>query len=45
MNIFCYAISTYLLKNKKIFEKELFAFVQKEQERIDDIIFMIQQNK
>lgn len=39
MNIFCYAISTYLLKNKKIFEKELFAFVQKEQERIDDIIF------
>lgn len=39
MNIFCYAISTYLLKNKEIFEKELFVFVQKEQKRIDNLIF------
>lgn len=38
LNIFCYAISTYLLKNKKIFEAELFAFVQNEQKRIDNMV-------
>ncbi|RHP66453.1 hypothetical protein [Bacteroides sp. OF04-15BH] len=39
LNIFCYAISNDLLRNKKMFEKHLCAFVQKEQERIDKIIY------
>lgn len=39
MNIFCYAISTFLIEQKKIFEKELCAFVKEEQKRIDNIVF------
>lgn len=39
MNIYSHMIITYLLENKKVFEKELFAFVEKEQKRIDNMIF------
>lgn len=39
MNIFCYAISTSLMEQKKILEKELCAFVKEEQKRIDNIVF------
>lgn len=39
MNIFCYAISTFLIEQKKILEKELCAFVKEEQKRIDNIVF------
>lgn len=39
MNIFCYVISSYLNEQKKIFEKELCAFVAKEQKRIDNMVF------
>lgn len=39
MNIFCHVISNYLIAQKKIFEDELYAFVQKEQKRIDNMAF------
>lgn len=39
MNIFCHAISTYLIENKKALEDELCAFVKEEQKRIDNIVF------
>lgn len=39
MNIFCHVISNYLIAKKNIFEKELCAFVQKEQKRIDNMAF------
>lgn len=39
MNIFCHAISTFLIEQKKIFEEELYAFVKEEQKRIDNIVF------
>lgn len=37
LNIFCDTITTYLIENKKVFEKELLAFVKKEQSRIDNM--------
>lgn len=39
MNVFCYQISGYLIEGKKRFKKELYDFVQREQNRIDNIAF------
>ena len=39
MNIFYHVISNYLIAQEKIFEDELYAFVQKEQKRIDNMAF------
>lgn len=38
MNVFSSVVSSYLIDHKKVFENELYAFVQKEQKRIDDMI-------
>lgn len=38
MSIYSHTVITYLLENKKVFEKDLFTFVQKEQKRIDNIV-------
>jgi hypothetical protein len=38
MNIFCNAVSTYLIEKKQIFEEELCAFVKEEQKRIDNMV-------
>ena len=38
MNVFSYAISSYLLEHKNIFEEKLCAFVEKEQKKIDNMV-------
>lgn len=38
LNIYCYAISGYILEQKHIFEKDLNSFVEQEQNRIDNIM-------
>lgn len=38
MNVYCYAVSSYLVDKKKAFEKEVCVFVRQEQQRIDNIV-------
>lgn len=38
MNVFSSVVSSYLIDHKRVFENELYAFVQKEQKRIDNMI-------
>ena len=45
LEVFSSVVSSYLIDHKKIFENELYAFVQKEQKRIDDMMFTTLPNK
>ena len=38
MSLYCYAVSTFLLYKRQSFEEELSNFVDKEQQKIDNIL-------